>query len=106
MSTEYEVLYIARSPASMRQEDFAAMVDETCNGRAAGGWTLVSTAGDYGAKVTLGVWLYFGREAEEGSSRSRSGSRSSSYSSTDDDLDDEPLDTGLGEDEESSSEDL
>lgn len=104
MSTEYEVLYIARSPASMRQEDFAAMVDETCNGRAVGGWTLVSTAGDYGAKVTLGVWLYFGREAEEGSSRSRSSA--SSYSSTDDDLDDEPLDTGLGEDEESSSEDL
>ncbi len=60
---EYDVVYVARSPASMKQEEFAAMVDETCNGRAAGGWRLVSAVGDYGAVVTLGVWLYFTREA-------------------------------------------
>ena len=59
----YDVVYVARSPASMKQEEFAAMVDETCNGRAAGGWRLVSAVGDYGAVVTLGVWLYFTREA-------------------------------------------
>jgi hypothetical protein len=39
------------------------MVDELCNGRAGEGWSLVSTAGDYGANLTLGVWLYFAREA-------------------------------------------
>ncbi len=60
---EYDVVYVARSPASMKQEEFAAMVDETCNGRAAGGWRLVSAVGDYGAVVTLGVWLFFTREA-------------------------------------------
>ncbi len=60
---EYDVVYVARSPASMKQEEFAAMVDETCNGRAAGGWRLVSAVGDYGAVVTLGVWLIFTREA-------------------------------------------
>ncbi len=60
---EYDVVYVARSPARMKQEEFAAMVDETCNGRAAGGWRLVSAVGDYGAVVTLGVWLYFTREA-------------------------------------------
>jgi hypothetical protein len=103
MSTEYEVVYLARSPASTRQEDFAAMVDEICNSHAVGGWTLVSAVGDYGAKVTLGVWLYFGREAEEGSMRSRPSS--SSYASgSSDDLDEEPLDSGLGEDEASSEE--
>ncbi len=59
----YDVVYVARSPASMKQEEFAAMVDDTCNGRAAGGWRLVSAVGDYGAVVTLGVWLYFTREA-------------------------------------------
>jgi hypothetical protein len=46
----------------MQQDDFAAMVDELCNGRAGEGWSLVSTAGDYGANLTLGVWLYFARE--------------------------------------------
>jgi hypothetical protein len=60
--TKYEVVYVARSPASMQQDDFAAMVDELCNGRAGEGWSLVSTAGDYGANLTLGVWLYFARE--------------------------------------------
>ncbi len=60
---EYDVVYAARSPASMKQDEFAAMVDETCNGRAAGGWRLVSAVGDYGAVVTLGVWLIFTREA-------------------------------------------
>jgi len=59
----YDVVYVARSPANMKQEEFAAMVDETCNGRAAGGWRLVSAVGDYGAVVTLGVWLFFTREA-------------------------------------------
>jgi hypothetical protein len=47
----------------MPQDEFAAMVDEACNGWAAGGWRLVSAAGDYGARVTLGVWLIFAREA-------------------------------------------
>ncbi len=60
---EYDVVYVARSPASMKQDKFAEMVDELCNGRAAGGWRLVSAVGDYGAVVTLGVWLYFTREA-------------------------------------------
>ena len=60
---DYDVVYVARSPASMRQDEFAAMVDELCNGRAVGGWRLVSTVGDYGARVTLGVWLFFTREA-------------------------------------------
>ncbi len=58
----YEVVYVARSPASMPQDEFAALVDEACNGRAGEGWWLVSTAGDYGANLTLGVWLYFARE--------------------------------------------
>ena len=61
--TKYEVVYVARSPASMQQDEFATMVDELCNGRAGEGWWLVSTAGDYGANLTLGVWLYFAREA-------------------------------------------
>ncbi len=39
---EYDVVYVARSPASMKQDEFAAMVDEMCNGRAAGGWRLVA----------------------------------------------------------------
>ena len=59
----YEVVYVARSPASMQPDEFATMVDELCNGRAGGGWWLVSTAGDYGANLTLGVWLIFAREA-------------------------------------------
>ncbi len=58
----YAVVYMARSPASMPQDEFAALVDEACNGRAGEGWWLVSTAGDYGANLTLGVWLYFARE--------------------------------------------
>ena len=60
---DYEVVYVARSPASMQQDEFATMVDELCNGRAGEGWWLVSTAGDYGANLTLGVWLIFAREA-------------------------------------------
>ncbi len=63
---KYEVVYVARSPASMQQDEFAAMVDELCNGRAGEGWSLVSAAGDYGANLTLGVWLYFAREAGAG----------------------------------------
>jgi len=47
----------------MQQDEFAAMVDERCNGRAGEGWWLVSAAGDYGANLTLGVWLIFAREA-------------------------------------------
>jgi hypothetical protein len=47
----------------MPQDEFAAMVDEACNGWAGGGWRLVSAVGDYGARVTLGVWLIFGRDA-------------------------------------------
>lgn len=60
---DYEAVYVARSPASMQQDEFAAMVDELCNGRAGEGWWLVSTAGDYGANLTLGVWLILAREA-------------------------------------------
>ncbi len=60
---EYDVTYLARSPASMKQDDFAEMVDELCNGRAVGGWRLFSAVGDYGARVTLGMWLIFTREA-------------------------------------------
>ena len=60
---DYAVVYMARSPASMPQDEFAALVDEACNGRAGEGWWLVSTAGDYGANLTLGVWLIFAREA-------------------------------------------
>ncbi len=60
---DYEVIYIPRNPASLPQDEFAALVDEACNGRAAGGWSLVSAVGDYGARVSLGVWLVFAREA-------------------------------------------
>ncbi len=63
---DYKVVYVARSPASMPQDEFATMVAELCNGRAGEGWWLVSTAGDYGANVTLGVWLTFAREAASG----------------------------------------
>ncbi len=66
---EYDVTYAARSPASMKQDDFAEMVDELCNGRAVGGWRLFSAVGDYGARVTLGVWLIFTREAGAASDR-------------------------------------
>ena len=62
--TEYDVAYVARSPADMKQDDFANIVNEICNGRAVEGWRLVSAAGDYWARVTLGVWLYFAREAD------------------------------------------
>ena len=64
--TKYEVVYVARSPASMPQDEFATMVDELCNGRAGEGWWLVSTAGDYGANLTLGVWLFFVRDTASG----------------------------------------
>ena len=59
---EYDVVHVGRVPASMKPDEFAAMVDEMCNGRAAGGWRLVSAVGDYGAVLTLGVWLIFVRE--------------------------------------------
>jgi hypothetical protein len=65
--TDYDVVYVARSPADMKQDEFASIVNEICNGRAAEGWRLVSTAGDYGARVTLGVWLYFAREGDSSS---------------------------------------
>lgn len=65
--TDYDVVYVARSPADMKQDEFANIVNEICNGRAAEGWRLVSTAGDYGARVTLGVWLYFAREGDSSS---------------------------------------
>jgi len=60
--SEYDAVYVARSPASMRQDDFAAMMDELCNSRAVSGRRLVNAVGDYGVKVTLGVWLFFSRE--------------------------------------------
>ena len=60
--SEYDAVYVARSPASMRQDDFAAMMEELCNSRAVSGWRLVNAVGDYGVKVTLGVWLFFSRE--------------------------------------------
>jgi hypothetical protein len=53
---------VARSPANTKQEDFAAQVEEVCNSWGAGGWRLLKTVGDYGARVTLGVWLYFVKE--------------------------------------------
>jgi hypothetical protein len=62
--TNYDVVYVARSPADMKQDDFANIVNDICNGRAADGWRLVSAAGDYGARVTLGVWLYFAKEGD------------------------------------------
>jgi hypothetical protein len=66
---EYDVSYLARSPAGMKQDDFAELVDELCNGRAATGWRLASAVGDYGANVTLGVWLLFDRKPGTGSDR-------------------------------------
>ena len=65
MAIQYDVVYVARSPASTRQEEFASQVDEICNGRVAHGWTLMTAVGDYGAKVTLGVWLYFTKEGDD-----------------------------------------
>ena len=61
--TKYEVVYLLRNPATLPQDEFAALVDEACNGRAGEGWSLVSAPGDYGANLTLGVWLIFAREA-------------------------------------------
>jgi hypothetical protein len=66
---EYGVVYVARSPASLRQDEFAGMVDATCNEWARGGWRLISTVGDYGARVTLGVWLVLAKEGDPGSDR-------------------------------------
>lgn len=93
-SIQYDVVYVARSPANTRQEDFAAQVDEICNGRAARGWRLMSAVGDYGAKVTLGVWLYFTKEGDD----------LDSFGSGADTYGEEPLgsgrsDEGLGEGE-------
>ena len=59
---QYGVAYVARSPANTKQEDFAVQVEEVCNSWATGGWRLQRTVGDYGARVTLGVWLYFVKE--------------------------------------------
>ena len=60
---EYSVTYVARSPASLPQDEFAELVDGTCNEWAGQGLRLVNAVGDYGARVTLGVWLNFAREA-------------------------------------------
>lgn len=60
---EYSVTYVARSPASLPQDEFAELVDGTCNEWAGQGLRLVNAVGDYGARVTLGVWLIFAREA-------------------------------------------
>ena len=61
-SPEYHVVYVPRSPANMKQEEFAVKVQEECGNGTANGWRLVSAVGDYGANVTLGVWLYFAAE--------------------------------------------
>jgi hypothetical protein len=59
---QYGVAYLARSPATTNQEDFARQAEEVCNSWVAGGWRLLNAVGDYGARVTLGVWLYFVKE--------------------------------------------
>lgn len=59
---QYGVAYLARSPATTNQEDFGRQAEEVCNSWAAGGWRLLNAVGDYGARVTLGVWLYFVKE--------------------------------------------
>ena len=93
---EYDVSYVARSPASMRQDDFAEMIDELCNGRAATGWRLVNTMGDYGANLTLGVWLTFAREGSSAQDEPRA------EVDADEDL---PRATGWGEDSEKEASD-
>ncbi|OGO49167.1 MAG: hypothetical protein A2W34_05355 [Chloroflexi bacterium RBG_16_64_32] len=70
---EYDVVYVARSPARLQQDEFAEMVDELCNRRAREGWRLVSAVGDYGTNVTLGVWLILAREAEPRADEPRAG---------------------------------
>jgi hypothetical protein len=125
MAIQYDVVYVARSPASTRQEDFASQVDEICNGRAAHGWTLLSAVGDYGAKVTLGVWLYFTKEGDDlgsfgsesrsyeeepvgaGASEEGSGYGGGGYGGDDDGAGDGAGDSGFGgEDSESGGEDI
>jgi hypothetical protein len=59
---QYGVAYVVRSPANTKQEDFAVQVEEVCNSWSAGGWRLVNAVGDYGARVTLGMWLCFVKE--------------------------------------------
>ncbi len=59
---QYGVAYVSRSPASTKQEDFAGQMEEVCNSWGAGGGRLLNAVGDYGARVTLGVWLYFVKE--------------------------------------------
>ncbi|OFW67205.1 MAG: hypothetical protein A2Y74_03200 [Actinobacteria bacterium RBG_13_63_9] len=61
---EYDVAYVARSPARLAQDEFAEMVNDLCNRRADEGWRLVSAVGDYGTNVTLGVWLVLAKEAQ------------------------------------------
>ena len=55
-SMQYDVVYAARSPADMKQDDFANMVNEICYGRAMDGWRLVSAAGDYGGPIVEKRW--------------------------------------------------
>ena len=81
--TRYDVVYVARSPASMKQEDFAVMVDELCNRRAVEGWRLVSAFGDYGANLTLGTWLIFATEGDPGSEELLTNSYGDEVPSTD-----------------------
>lgn len=61
---EYDVAYVARSPARLQQDEFAEMVNDLCNRRAGEGWRLLNAVGDYGTNVTLGVWLILAREAQ------------------------------------------
>ncbi len=59
---EYSVVYVVRSPATMRQEEYAPLVQDECNKWAGEGWRLLNAVGDYGQRVTLGTWLYFVKE--------------------------------------------
>jgi hypothetical protein len=59
---QYGVAYVSRSPASTKQEDFVVQIEEVCNSWGAGGRRLADAVSDYGARVTLGVWLCFVKE--------------------------------------------
>lgn len=93
--TEYSVVYVARSPASLRQDEFAGMVDGTCAEWARAGWRLVSAIGDYGAAVTLGVWLVLAREGDSGSDRPVAESHPDEVGTAD--VDDEAVPTESGD---------
>ncbi len=82
----------------MPQDEFAALVDEACIGRAGEGWWLVSSAGDYGANLTLGVWLYFAREAS-----SASNADVAPAAGLDEDSDEPLIETGADEDVETGA---